>query len=1285
MQIRISKIMKKIITLIISVSLSLFCFSQQPTNLSVSNVNTNDAILSWDNGGCNTNNYSLRYKADTALTWQTAIQVPNTYGSETYHLIGLTESTTYNWKVKCGGNWSLGNDFTTTSNNCQKSLTQRLNGFNPNPVYNLWVWSFDTLTLTNNSNCDIRVRPEFDVYHDSIDISQGDFDLAWFSPLGNWPNLNYNIDSNGHAYGYWNFLGDTTGQIISQGDSVEVIIKVRFRPGANYGTYYANWITQELDSAGNFIQTIGTSDSTSLSFVDCSIYKIDSTNTTNVTCSGNNDGTANIFSIQNGSDEYLYNWSNGDTTNSISNLSSGNYYCIVTDKNWQQCIDSVNFLISEPSTLSISENINNVSCYGDSNGVATLIISGGTSPYSQNWNGNSQYNLAEGIYFYTVTDSNYCVFSDSIYISQPAQLTSSITSTDISCGFGNGSIDLTISGGTGDYSFIWNNGATSEDLSNLLAGTYYVTISDTNNCSINNNATINDSSSLGSSYTQTNVSCYGANDGSAIVNFFGGTIGSNPGDTNYILGWAGLTTVLYNPLSEFNTALVSPSGVPAGIYPYSVTDLNGCTIYDTITIIQPDSLYTTYSTTNYNGFEISCNGLSDGEIDIQINGGTSPFDIYLNNILQNSQTITNLAAGSYLDSIVDINGCTTTNNIILNEPSILISNLNISHISCNQMCDGEIISNLTGGTLPYSFSWDGGSTWTAINNLDSLCVGNYNLLVKDDNNCIQNIAPIQITEPNEISLNIDSLVNITAYGGNNGLIYISSNGGTNPYSYSWMSDNSFSSSSEDILNLSAGFYYLEITDINSCVYLDTFELSEPAELLVNLDNVINIDCHNNCNGSIDITANGGDSTYFYYWQGPNGFSSNNEDINNLCYGEYIITINDGFSNVVDTFNIYQPQPITSAITADSILCYNGTTQVSINVWGGTQPFTYNWSNSDSSYSTVFSSGNHSINLIDINGCTYNESFNLSNPDSIVSSPSSIIHNDCFGYNDGSISIGIINGGTQPFTFSIDNGNTYQSSNTFNNLFAGSYSFLISDFNNCLSSTTADVYETDAITSIITTIEPSCYGYCDGSVYPMTSGGTPPYTYNWNNGANNLCAGLHNLTVLDANGCLEVNSTIMNEPSPILINVWINGNALVATGGFSSYQWFDNNNNPIVGSTNSTFTPISNGSYYVIVTDTNGCSENSYIIEYNISSIEEYTLTTRILPNPTTGKLKINSEYNIKSILIYNSIGNQLIKVNNKHNPPRETEIDLSTFAKGVYYMQINTTNNQIINQKIILQ
>ena len=121
------------------------------------------------------------------------------------------------------------------------------------------------------------------------------------------------------------------------------------------------------------------------------------------------------------------------------------------------------------------------------------------------------------------------------------------------------------------------------------------------------------------------------------------------GDTNYILGWQGLTNILFNPIAQFETSVVAPNGIPAGIYPYSVTDLNGCTIYDTITIIEPDSLFITYTTSNFSGFEIDCAGENSGEINIQVNGGTAPFNHYLNGITQNSYNITNLVAGNYMD------------------------------------------------------------------------------------------------------------------------------------------------------------------------------------------------------------------------------------------------------------------------------------------------------------------------------------------------------------------------------------------------------------------------------------------------------------------------------------------------------------------------------------------------------------------------------------------------------------------------------------------------------------
>jgi len=244
--------------------------------------------------------------------------------------------------------------------------------------------------------------------------------------------------------------------------------------------------------------------------------------------------------------------------------------------------------------------------------------------------------------------------------------------------------------------------------------------------------------------------------------------------------------------------------------------------------------------------------------------------------------------------------------------------------------------------------------------------------------------------------------------------------------------------------------------------------------------------------------------------------------------------------------------------------------------------------------------------------------------------------------------------------------------------------LISDINGCLGSASAEVIEPSAITSNTTVIDASCYGYCDGNVAATALGGASPYSYSWTNGASNLCAGFYNVIITDINGCIASNSAIVNEPNPLLINIWIDGSNIIATSGFISYQWYDNDNNPINGETDSIFIPLSMGVYYVTVTDTNGCSSDSYYIEYTISTIEDYSSSINIFPNPTNGNITVNSEYGIKTIKLYNTIGNQLLSVNNNENKITETQLDLSTFAKGVYFITINI-DNQIINQRIILQ
>ena len=1239
----------------------------------------------------------------------------------------------------------------------------------PNTLQSYQVWAYDTLRLLNNG-CNVNIRPEFIISHQNTPIQLGQIMIQWQSPFG-FATIPYSINNDGEAYGFFNTASsDSTGINAMMGSINEILLRVKFQGQAPYGTYSAIWNTKEVDALGNIIQTITQNDTTSLTLVDCNSFQ-SNISQSNISCWGDSNGISSIDSIINGSGNYTYNWVNDidqtitlSTNDSIGNLSQGDYSCTIIDSNWG-CSLTSGISISEPIALTIIENTTDVSCFGDSNGVAILNISGGTNPYGEGWNGNNTTNLQAGIYAYTVTDAIGCTLTDSVHIIQPDELNSSINSLDITnCGTNDGIINLSVNGGTGTYSYIWSNNDTTEDLYNLSSGIYSVTITDNNNCSATNSTSINnfnttlttslisptyngyniqcfggsngsissntnggvgpltynwsngqntsidtnlsaglyiliitdslnctDSDSillsepneLTSTYTQTNASCFGINDGGAIVNFFGGASGSSNGDTTYILGWSGTPQPVYLPYPQinFNTSLLPPpyNAIPAGIYPYTVTDLNSCVIYDTIIITEPDSLYITYSLSNNNGYNVSCFGGNNATLDIQVNGGTNPFDNYLNSTLQAGLISNNLSAGNYTNSIVDLNGCTANTSITLNQPNQLNTTLNTINISCYDLCDGEIYSDISGGVFPYYYSW---SNTLTNSNISNLCNGNYSLTLTDENGCTQDASTI-INSPNAISVSIDSTLNINNYGGNSGFIYITTNGGIGLLNTNWTSTNNYLSTNNDILNLYADIYYLEVIDSNLCSYLDTFELSQPSSLGISISTITNPSCYDSCNGEININAYGGDSTYSYLWSGPSGFTSNNDNINNLCNGEYIIIIDDGITTFIDTITIYQPQPITTLLSVDSIICHNGTAQAEINVWGGSQPFTYSWSNGDTNYYTIVNSGNHSIDISDINGCSYSQSYSLSNPDSIYTQTIST-NTSCFGGNNGSISINITNGGVSPYNFSNDNGLNYQISNTYTNLLAGNYSFLISDINGCLGSASAELTEPSAIISTTTAIDVSCFSYCDGSVAATALGGNSPYSYSWNNGTNNLCPGFYNVIVTDINGCIVSNSAIVNEPNPLIINISIDGNNIIATNGFTSYQWYNNDNNPINGETDSIFTPLAMGVYYVTVTDTNGCSSDSYYIEYAISTIKDYSSSINIFPNPTNGNITVNSEYGIKTIGLYNTIGNQLLSVNNHENKITETQLDLSTFAKGVYFIKMNI-DNQIINQRIILQ
>ena len=1078
---------------------------------------------------------------------------------------------------------------------------------------------------------------------------------------------------------------------------------------------------------------------------------------TNVSCNGFTDGAA-LVNISGGTTNYILTWdtlsypllAGVNVFSTPIGVPAGVYPFGVIDNNGCTFTDTIT--ITEPDSISVSQTTTNVSCNGFSDGSALLTISGGTPGYSEDWGTNNPSSLSAGTYNYTITDTNGCNYNDFVTITEPIILSSTIIATDLtSCLVLNGSIDLNVSGGTSPYIYLWNNSDTTEDLNNLSAGNYSVTITDNNGCTTTNNTTISQPSNgltlslFSPTYNGYEVSCYGGFNGNITTTAAGGlgslsfvwsngdttqnltnlsagsysvtmtdsvgcslfdnitlnqpteitssyvtsdvlcngdstgtaSVTFNGGVTDYLLSWTGFSYPLPNGLNTF----ITPIGVPAGIYPYSVTDNNGCMHFDTITINQPNSISSSYTITNYNGYNVSCNGVNDASIDLQWTGGTSPYQNWFDGTTTTDTIQSNLSAGIYIDSLVDANGCSYSQSITINEPSALSLNLTTTNLSCYNSCDGRILTQINGGVPSYTFSWSDGSSLDSNTNL---CSGIYNITVTDNNGCIISDSSI-LTQPTEIIINIDSIFDVSVYNGNDGEIYITAAGGMFNYSYSWTGPNGFSSTNEDIIGINSGNYSITVTDSTGCSSTDLIYIDEPSSLSIQLDSITNLLCFEECNGQIMITANGGDSIYTYLWIGPNGFTSTDEDLDSLCAGNYELILSDSTSSISTTFTVSQPSQLQIITNADTALCYGGLAQASAFSYGGQFPYITSWDVGSSSITTYLNAGMHYVNVIDANGCSANDSVLILQNDSM--SISSIGTNiSCYGLLDGSVQIDVFSGGIAPFEYSDNNGQSFQTSNIFNGLSTGNSTYIVRDANGCTNSISAFITEPDELIVSLNASSTSCFGECDGTANTIISGGTGNYTEDWGGlDPNNLCGGLVNVIVEDDNNCLATNSIIIPEPNPVVVLISVNGMSLEATQGFLSYQWLDGNGSNILGATNQSFTPTSGGVYSVEVTDQDGCVGISNSINFIVESANSENNIFSIYPNPTTDWITIKTNINIDSdITIINVFGEIVYTISSNDLIDNHERINLENISKGMYILQL-INNNTIINHRIIVQ
>lgn len=458
---------------------------------------------------------------------------------------------------------------------------------------------------------------------------------------------------------------------------------------------------------------------------------------TSPSCPGGTDGSLNLTVTTTGpcncTPTYLWSYQSA-TTEDLNNVPAGNYSVTITCEK----VIIATVTVSDPPSMEVNANVTEPNPVGSCTGAINITVNGGTGPYTFLWNTTPPQttedisNLCPGSYTVTVTDSKGCVFvSDPIAVG--ADFTASID--DVSCnGLCDGAINLNEpTFGTSPYTYLWNTSPpqTTQDLSGLCAGTYCVTITDAIGGTRDSCFMIDQPPVLVLTATVTNdvnMNCGGAID----LNVTGGT-------QPYSYIWA------VNPPKNTQDLI----GLCAGTYCVTVTDGHGCTATNCFIVTNggPGGFSATLSAQQFNGFQISCNGLCNGSVTSTITGGVAPFTYHWSNN-NTSPNVNDLCAGTYGLTVTDASGQTTTASINITQPPPLNINVTATVPSFPGASDGALSALVTGGVPTYTYVWTGPVTGNTCC-LNNIPAGSYTLLVTDANGCQEtDVESLGISGPN---------------------------------------------------------------------------------------------------------------------------------------------------------------------------------------------------------------------------------------------------------------------------------------------------------------------------------------------------------------------------------------------------------------------------------------------------------------------------------------------------------------------------------------------------------
>jgi gliding motility-associated-like protein len=939
--------------------------------------------------------------------------------------------------------------------------------------------------------------------------------------------------------------------------------------------------------------------------------------TSSLTCT--NDAIITV-SASGGTAPYQYSTDGITFTNTtVYNVGPGTYQFFVRDANNCAVVQTNQITIETIPDLELNLNLNsaNINCFGESTATIIANTTGGLGNYSYTLLDGANNiiagpqssgmftNLPSGSYIVEVDSVDCNAVSSIIQITDPQELIiSNLTVNNVLCNGGaNGSVSIQTTGGTGTVQYAispnLNQFFNTGTFNNLAPGNYDIIVQDQNGCFILLNVEITEPAPLVADVDLTSVVqnlCLGDNDGSFTVNISGGT--------------APYSTSLNNQdPGAFVEGQLSFTGLVGGTdYFIFVKDANGCETIAYIFLDAPVEVIPAIESVVYNCtgnvpgniVTVSVNASAVGNVQYALDGGT----------YQASNVFVNVPAGNHTISVQHTNGCTKTVDVNIDDNQPLNATLSsVQNVLCNGESTGSVTVDVIGGTgtIEYAIS-PNLTTFTTNNVFSNLAAGTYDIIVRDGIGCSVTQQVI-ITEPTVLTSNVSALVQELCTGDGNASITIAVNGGVAPYSTSLNNQNNFVANQFTYANLTGGqTYTIFIQDANGCISSIPVTLDAPVTISPTVD--VSYICTGNVVGNIvTVTVNSAVENDVTYSLDGGAFQAT-ETFNNVAVGNHTITVRhtNGCEQQVQ-FTINPSTPIQAVFTQVDVTCHGestGSFQVSASGGTGILEFAVSPNLTDFGSNQTFTNlhaGNYTVIVRDEIGCSTQLNITINQPNALDASLVTMFPDLCAGDNVGAIEISV-NGGTAPYSTSLNNENNYTPNRIlFENLAGGqSYTIYVRDANGCV--TTLEVEVDGGIT-----IAPAAnvvYGCVGDSAFntvtiKVVQEVESDVTYSLDGGAyqngnvfTNLANGNHTVSVLHEGGCLETVDFTVTNYTPIVLTLaetYQNQFTATTTGGSGNYTYFLNG---VDYGYNDVFQILATGTYTVVVVDENGCSAEAQI-------------------------------------------------------------------------------------------